>query len=159
MSKYMIVNGQLREFSDDELMHWKYVKKTKKNGRWVYYYDESEKNRAKESLDKASALYFKAGINNQNAEIDLENAGRRMNTHINNPDRDGTKTAEIFEARDKAWDNYQKTHRAKYEAGKRYYAARTTYQKVLTKDLTKKKIAKGAVKVANFFSKLFSKKK
>ena len=26
---------------DDELYHWKYIKKVKKNGKWRYYYDES----------------------------------------------------------------------------------------------------------------------
>lgn len=159
MSKYMIIHGQLHEISDDELMHWKYIKRTKKNGRWVYYYDESEKYRAKESLDKASALKTRAGLNKANAETKLHVADYNLKNHINNPDRDVTKTAKIFEASDKAWADYQKATRAKAAAGNRYYAALTTYQKVLTKDLTKKKIAKGAVKVANFFSKLFSKKK
>lgn len=28
--------------SDDELMHWKYIKKKKVNGEWRYYYDKSE---------------------------------------------------------------------------------------------------------------------
>jgi hypothetical protein len=27
--------------SDEELMHFKYIKREKKNGKWVYYYDES----------------------------------------------------------------------------------------------------------------------
>lgn len=36
MSKYYIYNGRL--YSKDELEHFKYVSKEKKNGKWVYYY-------------------------------------------------------------------------------------------------------------------------
>lgn len=32
----------LRHISDDELYHWKYIRREKKNGRWVYYYDDKE---------------------------------------------------------------------------------------------------------------------
>ena len=39
MPKYVIIHGRLREVSDDELMHWKYIKREKKNGKWRYYYD------------------------------------------------------------------------------------------------------------------------
>lgn len=37
--------------SDDELKHWKYVKREKKNGKWVYYYDTKQlKNDVKDAL-------------------------------------------------------------------------------------------------------------
>lgn len=42
MSKYVLYNGSFRELSDDELMHWKYSKREKKNGKWVYYYDNDK---------------------------------------------------------------------------------------------------------------------
>ena len=42
MSKYVIIHGQFYEVSDDELMHWKYIKREKKNGKWVYYYDNDK---------------------------------------------------------------------------------------------------------------------
>ena len=35
MSKYTIIHGQLCELPEDELMHWKYIKRERKNGRWV----------------------------------------------------------------------------------------------------------------------------
>jgi hypothetical protein len=41
MSKYALRHGMIVEVSDDELMHWKYIKREKKNGKWVYYYDRS----------------------------------------------------------------------------------------------------------------------
>ena len=31
-----------RVLRDDELMHYKYIRKEKKNGKWVYYYDIGE---------------------------------------------------------------------------------------------------------------------
>ncbi len=40
MSNYIMHNGQLH--NADELMHWKYVKRVRKNGKWVYYYDRSQ---------------------------------------------------------------------------------------------------------------------
>ena len=42
MSKYVIIHGQFHEVSDDELMHWKYIKREKVNGKWVYTYDKPE---------------------------------------------------------------------------------------------------------------------
>lgn len=38
-NKYYITgNSSFKELRDDELMHWKYVKREKKNGKWVYTY-------------------------------------------------------------------------------------------------------------------------
>lgn len=39
---YITSNGSFRELSDDELMHWKYTRREKKNGEWVYYYDNDK---------------------------------------------------------------------------------------------------------------------
>lgn len=49
MSDYIITNGELH--STDELMHWKYIKRERVNGKWRYYYDEgSIKNDIKDKL-------------------------------------------------------------------------------------------------------------
>lgn len=45
LSKYTIIHGQLCELPEDELMHWKYIKREKVNGKWKYYYDQSELDR------------------------------------------------------------------------------------------------------------------
>ena len=48
-----------RTGSNNELTHWKYIKKVKKNGKWKYYYDkESLKNDVKDKLgyDEAERL-------------------------------------------------------------------------------------------------------
>lgn len=40
MPRCYLYNGQL--VSQDELMHWKYIKKVRNsNGRWTYYYDDN----------------------------------------------------------------------------------------------------------------------
>ena len=52
MSKYVIIHGQLREISDDELMHWKYVERKKlPNGKWRYYYNTYDNSNSKSVLD------------------------------------------------------------------------------------------------------------
>lgn len=74
MSKYVIIHGQLRELSDDELMHWKYIKRERKNGKWVYTYDLKQQVKdkigitAKENMNK-----YKTQYNQQNERI-KENA-------------------------------------------------------------------------------------
>ena len=52
------------EFSN-ELKHYKYIRKEKKNGRWIYYYDDPTKNFDKnfeKSSDKLVGLINKKGI-------------------------------------------------------------------------------------------------
>ena len=41
-NKYVIIHGQIHAVSDDELMHWKYIKREKVNGKWVYTYDNDK---------------------------------------------------------------------------------------------------------------------
>lgn len=38
----MPVYVKRKDLLDDELMHWKYIKKIRKNGKWHYFYDDSE---------------------------------------------------------------------------------------------------------------------
>lgn len=40
-----------QEFSDG-IKHWKYIKKEKKNGRWVYYYNDSDLKKYKQEADR-----------------------------------------------------------------------------------------------------------
>jgi hypothetical protein len=41
MSNYEYMANNYDPF-DLELKHWKYIKKVKKNGKWVYFYDQAE---------------------------------------------------------------------------------------------------------------------
>lgn len=62
MSKtnYVLIHGQLVEVSDDVLMHWKYIKREKKNGRWVYTYKDSNLDKLSEEFPKALEAYGKS---------------------------------------------------------------------------------------------------
>jgi hypothetical protein len=51
MSKYMIVRSHHVEHSDGELMHWKYIKREKKNGKWIYFYRDSKYEKAKRNYE------------------------------------------------------------------------------------------------------------
>ncbi len=59
-SKYVITHGQFYEVSDDELMHWKYIKRTKVNGKWRYYYHDDDVDKAREELAESGEAYAKA---------------------------------------------------------------------------------------------------
>lgn len=157
MSKYVIIHGQLRELTDEELMHFKYVKRVKKNGRWVYYYDD-QSDRYKESMDKAKMLNKRAIENKNFAESKVNTAGVVVKTHLSNPYRDVTKTKKIFDEHEDAIANYNKAVRTQARTQNNYVSAVSKYENYKVKDVGKKTIAKGVVKVANFFSKLFSKK-
>ena len=39
MPKYILTRGSVREIKDDELMHWKYIKRKMVKGKWKYWYD------------------------------------------------------------------------------------------------------------------------
>lgn len=45
VSDYIITPNGMVPVSDDVLMHWKYIKRVKKNGKWKYYYDEESLKR------------------------------------------------------------------------------------------------------------------
>lgn len=63
MSQYVIVHGELVKLDDDTLMHWKYIKKERVNGKWRYYYDLGRKLDSNESLVKGySKLEDWAGV-------------------------------------------------------------------------------------------------
>lgn len=57
---YVLIHGQLVEVSDDVLMHWKYIKRERKNGRWVYTYKDSNLDKLSEEFPKALEAYGKA---------------------------------------------------------------------------------------------------
>jgi hypothetical protein len=57
------VNKQTRQWPSDELYHWKYIKREKKNGKWVYYYDNPEENKVNSRYNVAEKRQLRAGSN------------------------------------------------------------------------------------------------
>lgn len=152
MSKYMIVNGQLREIPDDELMHWKYIKREKKNGRWVYYYDHTsaraELERSKKRADDAWHIALdKAGEMNdaKKARDEVHKIENDKKYTLHDAGMADAKVALSTYDYNEAEAKYNKLCK-KYENKKLKYFAHST-------------ISEGLVKVANLFSKVFSKKK
>lgn len=63
--------------SEDELMHWKYVKKERVNGKWKYYYDWDEfKNDAKTVINETMTKTSKSAIETANK------ASKSVNTYV-----------------------------------------------------------------------------
>lgn len=62
LSKYILRHGTFRQIADDELMHWKYLKREKlPNGKWRYYYDlDSLKKDVKSAFDNVTKKTSKA---------------------------------------------------------------------------------------------------
>ena len=55
LSKYIFTRGSFREINSDELMHWKYFKREKVNGKWRYWYDiDSLKKDLKSAVNKVT---------------------------------------------------------------------------------------------------------
>ena len=62
-----------QEFSDG-LYHWKYIKRERRNGRWVYYYNDEAMNKAQTNAKAAKSDYNKYSkamekIQEQNANL------------------------------------------------------------------------------------------
>lgn len=45
-----------RTGSNNELMHWKYIKKERKNGKWKYYYDDTKNAPYNNNLSKTEKV-------------------------------------------------------------------------------------------------------
>lgn len=55
MSEKIRLERGMRRLADDELMHWKYVKRVRgKNGKYRYYYDNNTGTSKKKADDKPS---------------------------------------------------------------------------------------------------------
>lgn len=54
-NNYLITReGNFVTVSDDELYHWKYIKREKVNGKWRYYYKDDDYDKAKADYKKAA---------------------------------------------------------------------------------------------------------
>lgn len=80
MGKYIMHNGTF--YDTDELYHWKYVKRVKKNGKWKYYYDWDElKKDTKNFVSDPTGSRAKNNLKNaQQRTLNAQNniSGRKM---------------------------------------------------------------------------------
>ena len=63
MSKKFRLERGMRRLADDELMHWKYIKRYKKDGKWRYVYDYTATNAGqyRKSISDNLASAYKYG--------------------------------------------------------------------------------------------------
>lgn len=161
MSKYVIIHGAFYELTDDELAHFKYIKKERKNGRWVYYYDDDLDN-YEQIMNDAKAQRDRYAYEKEKTAAELSAAGKAFMDTLNNIENNGLSLSTLSSQKDAA----EKATKANEEANELYEKANDLYEKSVAayekekvSELPQKAIAKGVVAVANFFSKLFGKKK
>ena len=139
-----------QEFSD-ELYHWKYLSRKRKNGRWVYTYKNQDYAKAKSKLDKANNDNTRATLNyaiaKANVDKNLGNWSKNVEGKI--PDYALKSYTERSLIRDASFKKYK-------EAGKNFVNAKSNYLKTSIKTLPSRIIGNGAAAVANMVSKIGS---
>lgn len=149
------------DLNTGELMHWKYIKREKlPNGKWRYYYDESELTKSRKRIDKYTTLGLRASAKAANAMGDAEKAKKdsnsawvKKNTARTLADLGAAAKQEMkAEERKRKADMDVKTYT---DISKHYHAmAEHETKKYNMKKITSlpaRAISKGAVAVANFF--------
>lgn len=150
MANYIYTNGNI--VSTDDIKHWKYIKREKKNGKWRYYYSDNEYNKAAKNVASAKK------------DVDMyDRISEKHNYHFRDYEKQIVSDGKIDDG-EKAGIKYflnteDKINAERTKAGEKYVKATKALEKLNNKDKFRKAAAKGAIKVANFFSNLFSKKK
>lgn len=139
------------DLDEGELMHWKYIKREKlSNGKWRYYYDQSELDRSKASAENAKNAYNKASLlyarNKSNIEMNTEIYRKTPNTHA----------AEVIA---KSVVDLEDSRTAMEKASKKATKLTNAYKKKAITSFAARTVSKGFVKIANLMSGLSKKKK
>jgi hypothetical protein len=136
------------DLDEDVIIHWKYIKRKKlANGKWRYYYDQSELDKRLETaVRKSNQAYVDEDAMNKSREEYEKSKGKVT-------DRFGVTTLT---------DDHINASK-KYSDAKNKYAisfrdaqiAVNNYKRMKAKSFAARTISKGAVAVANMLSKLF----
>ena len=73
MSDKNLTQNYHSQIYDNFLMHWKYIKREKVNGKWKYYYDDGEKTKGAAYEAKAAAERAKQQLDTINNTIKIKN--------------------------------------------------------------------------------------
>lgn len=137
-----------QEFSD-ELYHWKYLSRKRKNGRWVYTYKNQDYAKAKSKLDKAERdyIYDTAQYDMARSTADAHRQNSFKNGKISDEEANDYAFFKMFE--DEKFSKYK-------ESGAKYVNAKSKFNSVSIKTLPSRIIGNGAAAVANMVSKIGS---
>ena len=143
---YVIKNGRMH-YVDDELYHFKYIKREWKGGRWVYTYDTSgtEYDQAKrdvvDAFNKAGSSY-KGHVD---AQRNADNTYRRANEDGRVSDQEKLDIYNSVDQEQKARDRFDQDKAA-------YEKVVAEYENVSAKTLIARTTAKTVAAVANFIT-------
>lgn len=154
-----------KDFSDG-IRHWKYVKRVKKNGKWVYYYDDAEYTNAKSNANLASKNLEKAKTAEKTAMDKYWNAKANIKRAEDYNPLDGTAgskerraiAVEVATGRAKfAEYKYNKAISNTKTASEHAKKAVEQYRSVALKTAPRRIIAQGIAAIGNVLSTLSSK--
>ena len=144
MSKYVLMHGSFVEVPEDELMHYKYIKRERTPaGTWRYYYKE-------DALQNDKRDYYKANMKMQKAAYD-HNVAKSKGPEI----LSGVVLEKGQLRIESNPTTYRKLQAAKVEAK----VEKFVYDLNRVSTLPARTISKGIVKVGNLLSKLSMKNK
>ena len=152
-----------QEYSN-ELYHWKYIKREKKNGRWVYYYKDDQYEKLKSDHTKAVNklnAYDKSKSYNVVAGVNAKGSTYSMRKSIVDNKKNSDKTRQKL-ARNVASTNLEKDHYEQFKkdtVGKDILrlTAKALDSVSKNKHKIKKNIKKSINKGKKAISKLFNK--
>lgn len=137
------------DLDEDEMMHWKYIKREKlPNGKYRYYYDQSELDRYKEEAVKKS---YKAYVD-EDAYAESKAAYEKANKKATNQYGQIALTKEVLDAGKKYTEAMKRHSLSSREA----QLAVHNYKAKKIKTFAARTISKGIVAIANLFSGLFN---
>ena len=144
----------------NDVLHWKYIKRERVNGKWRYYYHDPEYQSALNNYNSAKSRAMTISLKRAASKADYDQAHTRT---LNDwkPSKDGKKY--IWTATPKARRNHRLENEARQEYLKydqRFRVAQMAesiahekYIKTKLSSIPRRTIAKGAAIIANFLSK------
>ena len=147
MSKYVLMHGgdiNYIDLDEGEMCHFKYIKREKlANGKYRYYYDQSELDKVKSAAKNAQDKYNKET---------LRYAANKSNIATNTELYKKTPNKYAAEAIVKSTLDLEDSKNAMNKASENAKKLANAYKKKAITSFAARTISKGLVKIANFLS-------
>ena len=169
MSKdvHVLIHGQICTMSEDELMHWKYIKREKQpDGSYKYFYDTSDEDNAAKAKAKTEHEADNARSRMGAAQIKAQEAYNKWRYSV--PYGVGLtikQAKELEKEREKLYKEYQKAQKEADAATAAYKAAKKKAEKTVNKyklqmvgNFLNKTVSLGITAVAQLVGSVFNNK-